>query len=551
MRTAFCILIFLLSTIGQAASFDVDSAYRQLDEAIRQSPQFVQKKQDKIGQLISMLATSSDNTMRFQLSHQLYEQYLAFVNDSAIYYLEQCINIAKAMDNQALEGKVRAELAFQCSNTGMYDEALFTLDSIKPALLERDGLGAYYKACNHVYGEMAFYTRFEPLRERYRKKAADYEQLLYEVLDSTDLRLFQRQEMTWMDKGDLDKSLAINDKWMENVPHGSHAYALTTFYRYLEFKQRNDTTQMMYWLTESAVSDVRNAVMDQGSMWELANLLMAQGNIDRAYKYISFASDCATHFGTRLRFWQLSPILSAIDNKYRDYHEQEKQRTRIFMIILGLLTVVLALLLYNAIRQHKRLSIAHAQVHEKNELLTALNAQLSSLNEQLSTANNYLSESNSVKEEYVGHFMRLCSMYVDKIDNFRKRVNKMVKNRDYDELYQLTRGQEFREKELDDLYASFDTAFLHLFPDFVEEFNALLRPEERITIDEKDRLNTSIRIFALIRLGIDDSSKIADFLHYSVNTIYNYRAKIKNGALHDRDTFEQRVKGIGNLPLKH
>ena len=161
--------------------------------------------------------------MRFQLSHQLYEQYLAFVNDSAIYYLEQCINIAKAMDNQALEGKVRAELAFQCSNTGMYDEALFTLDSIKPALLERDGLGAYYKACNHVYGEMAFYTRFEPLRERYRKKAADYEQLLYEVLDSTDLRLFQRQEMTWMDKGDLDKSLAINDKWMENVPHGSHA----------------------------------------------------------------------------------------------------------------------------------------------------------------------------------------------------------------------------------------------------------------------------------------------------------------------------------------
>jgi hypothetical protein len=221
------------------------------------------------------------------------------------------------------------------------------------------------------------------------------------------------------------------------------------------------------------------------------------------------------------------------------------------MIILGLLTVVLALLLYNAIRQHKRLSIAHAQVHEKNELLTTLNAQLSSLNEQLSTANNYLSESNSVKEEYVGHFMRLCSMYVDKIDNFRKRVNKMVKNRDYDELYQLTRGQEFREKELDDLYASFDTAFLHLFPDFVEEFNALLRPEERITIDEKDRLNTSIRIFALIRLGIDDSSKIADFLHYSVNTIYNYRAKIKNGALHDRDTFEQRVKGIGNLPLKH
>ena len=145
----------------------------------------------------------------------------------------------------------------------------------------------------------------------------------------------------------------------------------------------------------------------------------------------------------------------------------------------------------------------------------------------------------------MGHFMRLCSMYIDKIDNFRKRVNKMVKNHEYDDLYQLTRSQEFRDKELEDLYVSFDSAFLHLFPNFINDFNALLRPEEHIVVEEKDRLNTSIRIFALIRLGIDDSSKIAEFLHYSVNTIYNYRARIKNGALGDREQFEQRVREIG------
>ena len=145
----------------------------------------------------------------------------------------------------------------------------------------------------------------------------------------------------------------------------------------------------------------------------------------------------------------------------------------------------------------------------------------------------------------MGHFMRLCSMYIDKIDTFRKRVNKMVKNHEYDDLYQLTRSQEFRDKELEDLYVSFDSAFLHLFPNFINDFNALLRPEEHIVVEEKDRLNTSIRIFALIRLGIDDSSKIAEFLHYSVNTIYNYRARIKNGALGDREQFEQRVREIG------
>ncbi|MBR5035945.1 MAG: transcriptional regulator, partial [Prevotella sp.] len=122
---------------------------------------------------------------------------------------------------------------------------------------------------------------------------------------------------------------------------------------------------------------------------------------------------------------------------------------------------------------------------------------------------------------------------------------KMVKNHEYEDLYQLTRSQEFRDKELEDLYVSFDSAFLNLFPNFVSDFNALLQPEERITLEEKDRLNTSLRIFALIRLGIDDSSKIADFLNYSVNTIYNYRARIKNGALGDREKFEQQVREIG------
>jgi hypothetical protein len=122
----------------------------------------------------------------------------------------------------------------------------------------------------------------------------------------------------------------------------------------------------------------------------------------------------------------------------------------------------------------------------------------------------------------------------------------MVKNHEYQDLYNMTRSQEFKDKELEELYDSFDAAFLHLFPDFVEKFNALLIPEERITLQKGERMNTSLRIFALIRLGIEDSSKIAEFLHYSVNTIYNYRARIKNGAISERERFEENVKKIDN-----
>jgi hypothetical protein len=141
--------------------------------------------------------------------------------------------------------------------------------------------------------------------------------------------------------------------------------------------------------------------------------------------------------------------------------------------------------------------------------------------------------------------MSLCSQYIDKLDDYRKMVNKKMKNKELDELFQISKSTELKEKELEELLQNFDSVFLHLFPHFVDDFNALLQPDMQIHPKDDNRLVTEIRIFALIRLGIEDSSKIAEFLHYSVNTIYNYRARIKNGALDNRESFERRVKLLG------
>jgi uncharacterized membrane protein YciS (DUF1049 family) len=295
-------------------------------------------------------------------------------------------------------------------------------------------------------------------------------------------------------------------------------------YRYLEYKAKEDSVQMMYWLSESALSDVRNGVMDQGSLWEMANQLMLQGDLDRSYRYINFTSKCANTYGSRQRSWQIAPLLSSIASDYKTAKEQAMSKLRQMLFIISILALSLVASVFYVNRQRKR--------------LTAANRQLSMLNAQLY-------ESNKVKEEYVGRFLRLCSLYIDKMDNFRKRINKMVKNRAYEDLYQATRGQEFKDKELEELYESFDAAFLHLFPTFVEQFNALLVPEERVTLQKNERMNTILRIFALIRLGVEDSGKIAEFLHYSVNTIYNYRARVKNAALGNRDDFERQVREIG------
>ncbi len=210
-------------------------------------------------------------------------------------------------------------------------------------------------------------------------------------------------------------------------------------------------------------------------------------------------------------------------------------------LFAALLALLLLVSVFYVNSQRKRLALTGRKLKLSNSQLHDINSKLSDLNRQLASSISKLGESNRVKEEYIGRFMGLCSLYVDKIENFRRMVNKMVKNRQFDEL----RSTSLKEKELDELYTNFDDAFLHLFPTFVDEFNALLIPKERIMLTDDGHMPVSLRIFALIRVGIDDSSKIAEFLHYSVNTIYNYKARVKNSAISDREDFERRVKKLG------
>ena len=497
---------------------NLDSLYRCLDKEIVKFPQYVAQHDMVVADLQERLVSATDDAGRYALNFQLYEKYFPFKNDSAVYYLRQCIELANRMEQPEKADLCASLMALRCSNTGMYDEALNILSEVK------DHSGTYYRAYAHVYNELAYYTHLDEIREKYREKADYYEGLMLQTLPPTDDAVMLAREMRLLNNQQLEESMKVNDEWLAMTERGSHRYALVALYRYLEFKAQEDSVQMMYWLAESALSDVRNGVMDQGSMWEIANQLMLQGDVDRSYRYINFTSECASIYGSRQRSWQIAPLLSSIANQYKEANERATNKLRLMLVAISVLALCLIGTLFYVNSQRKRLS-------EANHQLSMLNAQLY--------------ESNKVKEEYVGRFLRLCSLYIDKMDNFRKRINKMVKNRAYEDLYLVTRGQEFKDKELEELYESFDAAFLHLFPTFVEQFNALLVPEERVTLQKNERMNTILRIFALIRLGVEDSGKIAEFLHYSVNTIYNYRARVKNAALGNREDFERQVREIG------
>ena len=203
--------------------------------------------------------------------------------------------------------------------------------------------------------------------------------------------------------------------------------------------------------------------------------------------------------------------------------EKQNERLRLYLFCISGLVLLLAGALGYIYRQMKHLSATR---------------------DRLEHANEQLSMSNHIKEEYIGRFLNLCSMYISRLDSYRRMVNKKLAAGQLEELQKMVRSHDVLAADVKELYDNFDKAFLQLFPDFVEKFNALLLPEERIVLKKGELLNTELRIFALIRLGIDDSSRIAEFLRYSVNTIYNYRAKIKNKAIVSRDDFETKLMEI-------
>ncbi len=548
-RNIILVLLLLLSCMNVMAAdnIDLEQEYRKLDKAIEMTDRYVQERENRIHKYKTALEVTDDNKVQYEMCRHLYDEYKPYMSDSAIHYIGRCIVLAERLNDPIRADECRLLLAYQCTESGMYHEAMDILNSIDGEhITDASNKRRYYITLAHLYGELGYYCKVPHLQEEYYARHGRYNSMIDTAgVSMNDDEALQLKELERFSAGDGKGALSYSDMRLKQVKKGSHEYAIVSFYRYLDYALLGDSVQARYWVTQSALSDVENAVMDQGAMWELANLLMGDGDIDRAYRYIHFAWQCASKFNTLKRNNQISPVLTAISDNY----EASLKRANRLLLVLAVVSTLLAALflgiLFYSNSQRKKLALARNELSESNTQLAQLNAQLSDLNSRLHETNTQLNESNRVKDEYVGRFIHLCSFYIDRLDEMRKRINKMVKSRDLDALYKFTNNSEHRDKNLTELYEMFDSTFLHLFPNFVDDFNALLRPECRITLTEPGVLNTDIRIFALIRLGIEDSSRIAEFLHYSVNTIYNYRAKIKNGAIGDRDAFESTVKSIG------
>lgn len=540
----FIFLFFFIETLAVKAEV-LDSLLKELDKTIEMADIYVQHREVRICQLKEMLKSNRISIEeRFKLNTQLYQEYKAYVCDSAMQYLSININLAESSGDKFRKDQNMLHLSLLLSSLGMYTEAIDVLSSVDRNTISNDLLIDYYSCINSIYGELGIYTKDKKLSNRYWIIAQNYKDSLSIVLPKeSDEYLFIR-ETVCCDRHDYDEALKINDYRFSMVNPETPQYALVAYHRSLIYKYNSNRTKEKEYLCRSAISDVQSAIKDHASLWMLAKLLYDDGDYERAYRYMRFSWDATKFYNARLRSWQSADVLSLIDKTYQMMIEKQNNRLQQYLMFITFLLVLLSVSMVYIYSQMKKLSKARNSLQTVNSRLNELNSELKQMNECLSNTNIQLSEANHIKEEYIARFIKLCSTYIDRLDAYRRMVNKKINGGHVEDLLKITKSQNLIDEELKDLYDNFDSAFLHLFPDFIPKFNELLLDTEKIYPKKDELLNTELRIFALIRLGIDDSSQIAEFLRYSVNTIYNYRAKVKNKSRCQRDKFEQYVKEI-------
>lgn len=546
------ILCFSALTSSFAQNKNIKDLYEQLDQAIEQSQYYINQKESRITKIKKQSRQGHTPPQLLTAYYKLYEEYKTYKSASSIYYIHQAIDLAKRNNMKSDITKLRSLLALQYSTSGAFTEALHVLQSIDKKTLNNSNKKDYYIAFYHVYGELGF-TNINintELSQEFYSKQDCYRDTLFSILSPNSEDYLMRKEVLLTSQNKLKEALKINDIRLSKCKKGSHEYGIVAYYRYLIYRSLKDEDMVKYWLLQSAICDVKCAINDQASLWILAEILSKEKDVERSYKYINFSWNATKRFCTRIRSWQISPVLGTIDHNYQAELKKANHRLIFALICVSLLVIALALLTFYVNKQKSYLSNARNELKKTNTQLEELNNKQSSTNDMLKASNDKLNESNGVKEEYIGQFLGACSHYIDKLDKMRLNVNKMVKNKQYNELYSMTKSSEVKEQELEELYANFDKVFLNLFPNFVEDLNGLLKEECQIHLSSPNKLSAIVRVFALIRLGIDDSTKIAEFLHYAVNTIYNYRAKLRNGALNDRNEFEKKVRELGTL-MKH
>lgn len=530
------LLIFITGILSPLYSQTKDYLLTKLDENVQKRSYYISLKENTIDSLKKISRTVLNNYQHYEINNSIYEEYSTFRFDSAMYYVNQNMKIAQRLNYAPYMNLVKMHESILLATTGMYHESIDIFNTIDLKDMDDKLLVEYYRIAEWIYYASAEYSgENNRYKEHYQLKEKEYREKLLSLLTPGSMEYDYYLGKKYIYEGNLVEAKKILALVFTKMDVKTRIYAQTSFYLAEIYRLEKNWDMYQTFLTLAAISDQVCPLKENQAMQDLALYLYSTNpnEIDRAYKYIQCSMEDAQFYKNRLRMVQIAQKLPVIVQAYQAKSDREKRSTEIMLLGITGLSVLTILALFYIWHQMK--------------LVKRSRGKIMSINSDLERLNNELTKANSIKEEYIGLFLDLSSSYLDKIDSYKETVKRKIKANQIDDLYNRVNSNKLMEKELREFFHKFDISFLKLFPDFIDGVNALLNNENQLKPKKDALLNTELRIFALIRLGINDSSKIASFLRYSPQTIYNYRAKVKSNAKNIRSEFEKEILKIGTI----
>ena len=497
----------------------------------------------EISRLRASGADTSSPRDRYDHNHRLFRRYESFVCDSALKYLDINIGIAQASgDTQQL---IESQLAkgSVLSKAGLFLESKELLDSIDPASVPPALLPQYYHDYFDLYQYLSEHASNTEYADDYAALRQRYGELTLATCPPDNFYYKSLYPSMLITAGDTSHARTYLEERLHEYTPGTREYSIMASLMAFCLDTEGDTAGQAEYLARSALSDITGGIKENMSLRALAELLYDMGDVDNANLLLKKSMDDAVFFSSRLRNNQSAMTLPLIDEAYQRSQAQTRDTLKRTNLIITAFAVVLLILSALLLMQIRKARASNRKIQQANTHMESLNAELTLAKERTDTMVTQLLEANDIKEVSLRYFMELCSTSINNLEQYRTSLYHKMKTGKTDDLRRLLSSNQTANDAIKNFYATFDSAFLSIFPKFVEQFNELFPEADRYAVKSADRLNTELRIYALIRMGINDSQKIADFLRCSLSTIYTYRSRVKNRAT-DPDNLDNNVMQI-------
>lgn len=565
---AILLIILLLTSCAKKESEKkaaLRSLYAELDAEIAGCTVYESAKEMRIAEMRDRLSHTKEGQRKLEIIERLIGEYEAYDADSALYYIGFGLREARIIGAEDKEMLLNIKRADILAHAGLFSDAISVMERIPRHTLNLEEKEKFYSTYCNIYQYLSEYTsEHEPATENEKMRRIYVDSLsLVARPESFDYLVNVMTERAR--SGNVDETISLYEDELSGYNLGERNYSiLASILAYL-YKTKGNTEDYERYLVLSAISDVKGAVKENMSFRELATIMFEDEDIERANRYLKKSIADANFYSAMMRNAQSGKMLPLIDEAYTAARDQLTSRLRLMVCISGVLSLVLLLTVFLILKQmrsvrkakdkvsraNEELSRMSEQLQAANSALEASNKDLKALSEELKGANGQLAaknfelrEYNRIKEQYAALFMEYCSSAISSLQHYQQTLRKLtLQGGNKTTLLKKLESTETTDQMLKNFYGRFDEAILNIYPDFVEKFNVLLDPESQIVLKSGELLNTELRLFALIRIGIDDSAKIADFLRCSISTVYTYRSKMRKRAINP-EKFEENVKNI-------